>query len=261
MHHRFDLFSDYFALRDNALTRTDPRVKVLLALSAIVAVVLSHRPALPLLVAGGSVGAMLLIGMPARLLALRYTAPLGIAAIICVLRPFFIDGDPLWVLPVGGWELTATREGVADGLLIGSRVIGSVSAMILLSAVTPAYRIFAVLRWARVPRTLVEVAMLMYRHIFTLIGHASDAISAARVRLGFSSARRAVSTMGLVAGGVLTQSLDQAERTHQAMRARGYRGELPMGRMEPLSLRGLAAILGGAALIAGAYLLTEGYVV
>lgn len=257
MHHKFDLFSDYFALRDTALSRVDPRVKATVALAVIVAVVLSGQAVFPLLVAGCCIGTLLALRVPARLLLLRLAAPLGIAAVICLLRPFFVEGEPILTIPVWGWRLTATRAGVLDGLLIACRVVGAVSAMILLAMTTPAHRIFAVLRWAHLPRTLVETAMLMYRYIFALLDHASDAVSAARIRLGFSSPRRALSSMGMVAGAVLTRSMEQAERTHEAMTCRGYRGELPLGHLDPLSRRSLAALLGGPAAVALLYLLFE----
>lgn len=259
MHHKFQLFSDYFALRDNVATRIDPRPKVILALSLIVAIVLSHQFALPLVAAGGCVMAMLLLGIPPTLLAMRLLAPLGIASVICLLRPFFVAGDPILSFSIAGWTLTATRAGVIDGLLIGARVLGSVSTMILLSMTTPAHRIFAVLRWAHLPRTLVETAMLMYRYIFALIRHAADAIAAARIRLGFSSGRRALSSMGMVAGAVLTRSVRQAERTHEAMICRGYQGEIPLGHLEKLTSRQLVVTVTGPACIASFYLYLEFY--
>jgi iron complex transport system permease protein len=57
----FELFSDIFTYRENRLTGVDPRVKLLVALAAMLLVLVSGRPALPLLVAGASLGAMLVI--------------------------------------------------------------------------------------------------------------------------------------------------------------------------------------------------------
>ncbi len=259
MHHKFDLFSDYFALRDNVATRIDPRPKVILALTLIVAIVLSHQFVLPLVAAGGCVMVMLLLGIPATLLAMRLLAPLGIASVICLLRPFFVAGDPILSLSIAGWTLTASWAGVIDGLLIASRVLGAVSTMILLSMTTPAHRIFAVLSWAHLPRTLVETAMLMYRYIFTLLRHTSDAISAARIRLGFSSGRRALSSMGMVAGAVLTRSIRQAERTHEAMTCRGYQGEIPLGHLQKLTPRQILGTVAGPACVVSLYLCLEFY--
>ena len=45
----FDLFSDIFTYRENRLTAVDPRAKLVVALAAILLVLASGRPALPLL--------------------------------------------------------------------------------------------------------------------------------------------------------------------------------------------------------------------
>lgn len=257
MHHKFDLFTDYFALRDNAMTRIDPRPKVVIALAVIVAVVLSQQAFLPLLAAVVSVSIILIMGIPPLLLLMRMAAPLGIAAVVCVLRPFFVDGAPILTFTFRGWSFTASYAGMWDGLLIAYRVLGAVSTMILLSMSTPAHRIFSVLSWAHLPPTLIETAMLMYRYIFALLRHASDAIAAARIRLGFSSPRRALSSMGMVAGAVLTRSMEQAERTHEAMTCRGYQGDIPLGRLDKLTRHQLLTTVAGPAGVAGIYFFLE----
>ena len=83
-------------------------------------------------------------------------------------------------------------------------------------------------------------------------------MSAQKVRLGYSGLRRSLRSMGSLAGIVMLRSLDQAEKTHEAMVARGYRGFLPLP-----ALAGLAAASMGhrlcrrVTLIAAAYFLAE----
>jgi hypothetical protein len=43
----FDVFSDIFARRDNALTRIDPRAKLVAAVSVIILVILSDNMLMP----------------------------------------------------------------------------------------------------------------------------------------------------------------------------------------------------------------------
>ncbi|MFW5922750.1 MAG: cobalt ECF transporter T component CbiQ [Planctomycetota bacterium] len=255
--HSFDLFSDYFTLRENVLSRLDPRIKVLSALTLLLGVVLSGHVGPPLTVAGGAIMTMYVLGVRVRVIAIRFVPALAIAAVICIIRPFFVAGEAWWRFPLMGSELVATREGAWEGLLIATRVLGAVSTMLLLSMTTPAHRVFAVLRWAYCPRTLVEVAMLMYRYIFALLGHAADAMAAARIRLGFSSCRRALNSMGMVAGAVLTRSMDQAQRTHEAMQCRAYRGKLPAGHLDPMSRGQIAVLIVAPACITGFFVLSH----
>ncbi|MCX6910435.1 MAG: cobalt ECF transporter T component CbiQ [Verrucomicrobia bacterium] len=233
----FSLFSDFFACRDNLLSRIDPRVKLVVATTAILCVILSTSAVLPIAVFVSSVVATLALGIPARLVALRLAAPLGIVTILVLLQSFTSGSTPLWTVSLGVWNLTATREGVHAAALTASRVCGAVSVVLLLSLVTPAHRIFHALRWFRVPQGWVEIAMLMYRYTFTLLDLTADLTAAQQLRMGYAGASRALTSMGAVCGTVIVRSVDQAVRTHEAMVLRGYRQQIPFGPMPPLVAR------------------------
>ncbi len=233
----FSLFSDFFACRDNRLSRVDTRVKLVVATTAILCVILSTSPLLPVAVFFLAVATTLALRIPARLVALRLAAPLGIVAVLALLQSFTSGTTPLWSVPLGSWQLTATREGVHAAALTASRVCGAVSVVLLLSLVTPAHRIFRALRWFRVPQGWVEIAMLMYRYTFTLLDLTADLTAAQQLRMGYASAGRALTSMGAVCGTVIIRSVDQAVRTHEAMVLRGYRQEIPFGPMPPLAAR------------------------
>ena len=247
-----EIFSDLFARQDNVLTRVDPRTKLIVALAALSVVIFSPTPALPLSVFVLCVAATVAIGVPARLIALRLTAPLGIASVLLVLQSVFTGATPLWTV----LGITVTREGWHTGLLMASRVLGGMSVMLLLSSVTPAHRIFLALRAMGMSKGWVEIAMLMYRYIFVLLDLTADVTDAQRVRLGYSSVRRGISSAGVVAGVVVLRAVDQAVRTNEAMRARGYKGDIPLGVLPPLT-RGDAWIIGGAALALSGLLALE----
>lgn len=225
----FDLFFDIFACRDNALSRVDPRPKLAIALALILAAITSSRAFLPLGVAMGCLATMMALRVPLRLILLRLAAPLGVVCVLVLLQAFLIDGTILFRLDLAGFFLTATQEGLLRGALLASRVLGAVSVVLLLSAVTPAYRLFHALRWFRVPQAWVELALLVYRYIFVLVEQAADVAAAQRVRLGYSSPSRSLGSMGVLAGTVMARSLDQALRTHEAMMLRGYHGQFPFG--------------------------------
>ena len=223
----FDLFSDIFACRDNALARMDPRAKLIVALCVLVTVLMSDRVVLPLTVFVACVAGMIAVGMPARLVALRLAGPAGIVAVLVLLQTFLTNGTPVLSFSILGWQISASDEGLARGMLLGARVAGCVSVVLLLSSVTPAYKIFHALRWFRVPEGWIEIALLVYRYTFTLLDQTADVAAAQTMRLGYSTVKRSLSSVGVLAGTVLTRSLDQAVRTHEAMTLRGYKGSIP----------------------------------
>ncbi len=231
----FDLFSDIFTYRDNTLTRIDPRVKLVIALAALVGVVTAERIVLPLFVFGICLATIVALRIPAKLAAARLAAPLSIVAVLVVIQTFVTGTTPIFTITLGGWQFMAKAEGLRQGALLGSRVLGAVSVVFLLSIVTPAHRIFQALLWFRISRNWLEIAILMYRYIFVLMDRVSDLASAQRLRLGYTTRGRALRSFTALAGATIIHSLEQSQRTHDAMRLRGYRGTMPFG---PLPLLG-----------------------
>ena len=254
----FELFSDIFTYRENRLTSVDPRVQLLVALTAIVLVLFSNRPALPLLVAGAALGTMLALGFPRRIVAARLAIPVGMVSVVFALRLFTTSGATLYTLEVAGVVLHATREGLRLGGLTAARVLAATSVLVLLGMVAPAHALFRALLWFGVPRSLVELGLLMYRFIFVLLDIAADMATAQTLRLGYRGAARSLRSAGSLAGAVLLKSLDQAARTSEAMVLRGYAGALPVGALRPLPLPESLGLLGALAVLVFAFLAAEG---
>ena len=63
--------------------------------------------------------------------------------------------------------------------------------------------------------------------------------------------------MGNLGGVVLLRSIDQAEKTHEAMVARGYQGVLPLPAPPALRAADLGLLSGCLAVIGLAYFLAE----
>ncbi len=185
------------------------------------------------------------------------TAPLGIVAVVCLLRALMTGTTPLASLPLGPWHLVVSREGLLDGAQIAARALGSVSAIVVLCTFTQAHEIFAGLRWARLPRAWIEIAMLMVRSIFTLFEQAAGVLSAQKARLGHATYRRSLQSLGSLAGIVILRSIDQAQRTHEAMVARGYQGSLPVPNLPPLAKKDKIVSAIAAGLIGVAFVLAE----
>jgi len=243
-----EIFSDIFTYRENALARTDPRTRLIVALCAILLVVLSRGPWYPLAVLVFSLASLSLLRVPTRLVVARLLVPMGIVLVIVLLKLFMTPGDPLFYVSLGQVNLTASREGLRSGLVLGARVAGAVSMIILLGVTTPAHDVFRALFWMKAPREWVEVAMLMYRYIFVLVETAANMATAQRLRLGYRGARESLRSLGVLSGSVLLRSAEQAVKTSEAMVLRGYRGSLPVSPMRPFTRADVIAALSLCAL-------------
>lgn len=246
------LFSDIFTAQANVLVRMDARGKLAIAMAILALVLLTQALFLPLLVAAACLGAALLLRLPVRLLLLRMLPPILLAGMVLLIKGAFGQGVVVYRLG----PLSLHSDGLTAGLTIAARVTGATAVVMLLSATTPAHRLFASLRWMGVPATWVEVAMLMYRYIFVLIEQATEVAVAQKTRLGYSTKARTLRCVGALGGIVCLRSIDQAHRIAQAMQIRCYRGAMPFSPM-PRLRRAEAALVVVIWLACAAALLAE----
>ena len=167
-----EIFSDHFARRENFLTRVDVRIKTIFVIGAILTVVSSEGPYAPLIVILLILASLLAIRTPFKIICLRLSAPLGIAVTILLIKVFFY------------------REGLHDGFLMMSKIIGSTSLVLFLSMTTTLDKLLAASRWFKVPGTWVEICLLAYRYIFVLLEDAIIVFDAQRMRLGYTNLDR-----------------------------------------------------------------------
>jgi cobalt/nickel transport system permease protein len=227
-----ELFSEHFK-KDHFLSRIDARVKLLVSL-VILAMVLSYKGfALPLLVTTLGLVLCMRMRIPLRVFALRFSEPLFIAAVVLFLKFFFSGTDPLFSIHIAGIDVIGRRDGLVEGLLIGSRILGAVSVVAVMGFSTPFTDFMAALSWLRVPKGFIEILMFAYRAIFVLLEDALVIYSAQKNRLGYSTARRGLSSFGVLAGSLTLKAFDHSHNTTVAMVQRGYDGNMPLLKHKP----------------------------
>jgi len=219
-----DAFSDVFAQKGNLVTGIEARTKLGFTVIALVINLLSPSIYTPIGFAGFCLLTLLLIRVPARLLLLRLAMPLAMASVVLITQIFFYGETPLFTIPLWGFSLLGYEEGLARGFLIMSRVIGGVSLVLLLSMSTPADKLFMAAAWFKVPRTFIEIALLVYRYIFVLIEELTTMKDAQRVRLGYYNWRQSMKSFSVLGACLILRAYDRAERVFEAMSVRGYGG-------------------------------------
>lgn len=214
--------------KDHVLSRVDARIKILVAL-VLLAMVLSYRGfVFPVVTAVLCLLFCMTMRVPMRVFVLRFAEPLFIAAVVLVLKFFFSGKDTLFSLHVLGFDITGHRDGLSEGLMIGSRIIGAVSIAALAGFSTPFTEFMAGLSWLRVPKGFIEILMFAYRYIFVLLDDANVIYNAQKNRLGYSTLRRGLSSFGVLAGSLTLKAFDHSHNTTVAMVQRGYDGDMPL---------------------------------
>lgn len=206
------------------ICRPDARLLLVGGLLAIFLVISSSRPWFPLLCLSICLSSSMLVAdRPARML-IRFGNPVAIASLLLLLKSF------------SGGGLQFSHEGLIEGGLIASRVMGAASVMILVGCLVDVTQMLGAMAWLRVPRTIIELSMLAWRYIFVLLEDAFVVYAAQRNRLGYARVRRALSSFGALAGQMTIKAIDTSRTMTVAMSQRGYDGTLPLAIPERLPI-------------------------
>ncbi|HEY6003587.1 MAG TPA: CbiQ family ECF transporter T component, partial [Anaeromyxobacter sp.] len=190
---------------------------------------------------------------PWRALLAAWTLGLAAAALRALLTP----GPD--AVQLAGHALPLSAAGVAQGLLVLSRVLASTLVAAWVTSTTPFPQLVAALAWARVPPPLLDLLLLAHRNRHALADTLETIRCAQAMRLGYVGLRRVVASAGVLAGAAVCRAIDQAGATAEAMQLRGDRGAAALVIPERSAAAdalvvgcGTAAIVASAALAWGA---------
>lgn len=207
---------EQLALGHSALHRVNARAKIFVTAVYVLCVASLGRyelfrlapflfyPVLAIAVSGIPLGML----FRRAAVALPFCLCAGVAGI-------FFDREPLFTLC--GFEISG---GLVSLLTLTSRAMLSVSAVLILVALTPFASITSELRRLHLPALFVELLEMLYRYAGVLAEEAEAMTTAFRLRS--NGAKLGVTAFGAFAGQLLLRSADRAERIHRAMQCRLY---------------------------------------
>jgi len=223
------VFADEYALRRGFLQSLDPRIKTITFLLFIVGIMLTKSIAV-------------LLWLYALCLLLAYLSKIRLGFFLKrtwifiplfslfialpALFSIFTPGQPLTTLRIASSELVVTRQGLAGASLFVSRVITSVSFVVLLSITTRHFALLKVLRMFKVPQVFVMTVGICYRYIYLFVEIIEHTYLAIKSRVG--SRLHYKKGQHIVAWNIAclwARSYQLNEQVYQAMLSRGYSGE------------------------------------
>lgn len=166
---------------------------------------------------------------PLKLYLKLLLAPLGFALTGVIIIAFFSgSGQELLSFELAGYPLSVRADGLELALLVLSRSISGMCCLYFLALTTPMIELFAVLKATRLPESLIELSMLIYRYIFVFLDMALCIRYAQTVRLGYSNFRRSIHSLGMLASTLFIRSWEQGEKLFLAMNSRCYDGKMTL---------------------------------
>ena len=221
LHHTF---SEVYARRNNWLTEVDVRVKLFYIVLLLAINLLTKNIFIPLFFLSVSFILLLSVKIPFTAILRSMLLPLSFAVFILLIKGLH-EGEKVWLsLSIVGYKVVLKEEGLWNGLQTCSKVLGGISLVILLSFTTTISRLCAGLRWFHVPNTIIELLAFIYRYIFLLLDEVATMWTAQKSRLGHTSWKKMIQSLGILGGMLVIRAFERAERTYEAMHARGYEG-------------------------------------
>ena len=221
----FALQAEGFASADGLLQRRDPRFKIGAMLALILAATWAQHLAtvwcLVLLVPLLAVVSLI----PLRRMALQVGLPvLAFTGLIAAPAVFLVPGTVFVTLPLLGWTITGT--GLRSAVMLVGRAEATAGLALLLVLTTQWPQLVKALSTLGVPAVIVAMLAMTQRYIFIFLQGAMDMQEAHHSRIMAPvSGRRRRQMIGSAAGVLFARSLDMGQNVHEAMIARGYRGQ------------------------------------
>lgn len=152
--------------------------------------------------------------------------------LVAIANPFF-DRIPLIV-----WGGVTISGGWVSFFSVVLRFLLAVTAVLALVATTGIHDLCAMLMRVGLPRILALQLLLLYRYLSLLLEEAYRIEQAYLLRSGSTGRGIAPRAWGSLAGGLLLRTYGRAQKIYDAMRCRGFAGELRL--LQPARLTGAA---------------------
>ena len=221
-----ELFSEDFK-KEHFLSKIDPRIKLLVAL-ILLAMILSYKGFFfPIFVILFCFLLRTMLRVPLRVFFLRLSEPLFISAVVVLLKTFFSGHLPFFSTSLFGLKIAGFQDGLREGLMISSRIIGAVSILTIMGFSTPFTEFMAGLSWLKVPKGFVEVMVFAYRYIFVLLDEGLVIYNSQKTRLGYANFKRGLSSFGALTGSLILKVFEHSQNTAMALVQRGFDGHIP----------------------------------
>lgn len=235
----------------NRWRRASAAAKGSFALAGLLAAFLANAPQNALGVAIVLAACTVLGAGVAWRLYLRVAAPaVGFLLLSCLTLAVSVTLDE------AGWPVwRLAPETLAQVTAIVARALAALAALLGLVLTTPLPDLIALLRHLKVPEVVLDLMVLCYRMLFVFSSAAQDILDAQHARLGYSSRRRSLQSLGLLAASLAVQIWQRARSLHQATLARN--GDGPLRFLAPVHAHAgrdqLIAVLAGLCLIIAAW--------
>lgn len=151
---------------------------------------------------------------------------LMIGVITIAINVVSLSGGGIFSFKILGVTLGCTYDSILIAARLFFKSLASVSCLYFLTLTTPIFEVLSVLRRLKVPKLFVELMGLIYRFIFVLLDTVSMIYISQNSRLGYSTFRRGLNSLGKLVTSLFISSYKRSQDIYIAMESRCYDGEI-----------------------------------
>ncbi|MDO5825104.1 MAG: cobalt ECF transporter T component CbiQ [Methanosphaera sp. rholeuAM130] len=209
--------------KDSVLHNIDSRVKLIVLILTILFAVTTTNYTILLIVEIYLLLLVVIAKIPLKQAIIKVLVILPFGVFIALFQPFIQPGDVLYSLPFG---INVTLQGLQFAQLLLSRLVISITAIVLFSFITPMKSIAEAFRRLHMPNEFAMIFSLFVRFIF-LFYDEFESIRQAQSSRCFSLSNKTPYTWKLKQVGYLflmmfIRSYEQGESVYNSMASRGY---------------------------------------
>lgn len=221
----FENTIDIYA-HSNNLKDVNPYFKVFIGISTMIVSLVSASPILPLIITAFMSFLIIFKAKVSWKFYLKYLLiPFSFGFLTFLFMALFFGvGANIWEL--GIFNIAVTEDGFNLGFLVFARMLGGFSCLAFLALTTPMNELFSVLEHFKIPKIVLELAMLMYRYIFVFLDEAIHMYHSQETRLGYSTLKGSFKSMGMLVSNLFITTWFKGEKTYVSMEARCYDGSI-----------------------------------
>lgn len=245
----------------NRLRRLPPDHKLLFAIALLILTLVASPPIQLLIALWLWLWIVVYAGIPARIYWKLLAIPAGFW--LTSLPAWVISGVALAQIPqvqadiwqgftLGPWFLYLSRQGMAQAGEVWARAIAATSCVYFMLLTIPFVEILHILRRLRCPVLLLDLLLLMYRFIFTLLRTAAELRTAQLSRNGYRTWKLSMHSLALLVGQLLQRTLIHYRQLSLSLESRGFNGEFRVWHSRhyvPSRRYGLEALIGCTVLL------------
>jgi len=208
---------------DSFIKRLDPRIKIVVVFLFSVVVAVSNQ--LPVLMWALALSLLIVLaaGVPTKELRGRLIPVNMLIIFLWLFLPFTFAGKVAFFIG----PLAVTHEGVLYATRITIKSNAMMLMLIALVSSTPIFTMGHAMHELGIPKKIVHLFFFTYRYIHVMHREYARLLNSMKIR-GFrpKTSLHTYKTFAYMVGMLLVRSFDRAQRVHNAMLCRGFKGNL-----------------------------------